>query len=432
MHMNNTKKSLLILLSVFYSFNLRAQENTGDTTYQAIATMQSLLNNLNKIKISGYIQGQFQLADSIGIKSYAGGDFPSASDKRFAVRRGRVKVAYENNLTQFVIQIDVTEKAVAIKDAYAKLTEPWLNTFGLTIGVMNRPFGYEIGYSSSMRESPERARISQIIFPGERDLGAMLTIEPPKTSNWNFFKIEAGLFNGTGSSASDFDKSKDFIGHLILRKPFFDERLKLSGGASLYQGGWRLDTAKYYSELGTDTLGRAVFIKDTDLITKGKIMPRNYYGFDFQVSYETPFIGITTFRAEYIAGTQTGTKSGNDSPKEIPVDSKTKLQADAYKRNFTGANFYLLQNVGKLPLQIILKYDWFDPNTDVKGDEITSGLGSGDIKYTTFGCGLAYRFDSHIRLTAYYDMVQNEKTQQSGYTKDLKDNVLTLRMQYKF
>ena len=133
MNMNQIKKSIMLLFLVLSGFASYAQEETGDTTYQAIAGMQSLLNNLNKIKISGYIQGQFQLADSTGIKSYAGGDFPSVSDKRFAVRRGRIKVAYDNSITQFVIQLDATEKGVALKDAYAKVTEPWLQTIGLTV-----------------------------------------------------------------------------------------------------------------------------------------------------------------------------------------------------------------------------------------------------------------------------------------------------------
>jgi hypothetical protein len=430
--MNLTKKFFTLLMAVFPVSCALAQETPADTTPQAIAAMQAILNNLSKIKISGYIQGQFQVADSTGIKSYAGGDFPVASDKRFMLRRGRIKVVYDNTLTQFVLQIDATEKGVVLKDAYAKVTEPWLQTFGLSVGIMNRPFGFEIGYSSSMRESPERGRMSQIIFPGERDLGAMLTIEPPKTSKLNFFKIEAGLFNGTGNSTPEFDKTKDFIGHLVLRKSVLNEKLKLSGGVSIYNGGWRADTANLYSEIITDATGIKKFKLDPDTLAVGRIMKRNYFGFDFQLSYETPVIGITTFRAEYIGGVQTGTKSSNDSPKELPVDSKTKLESDAFQRNFNGAYFYLLQNIGKLPLQLILKYDWYDPNTKVKGDEITSALTAADIKYTTTGIGLAYRYDQNIKFTAYYDIVKNESTQLSGYTKDLKDNVFTIRMQYKF
>jgi hypothetical protein len=59
--------------------------------------------------------------------------------------------------------------------------------------------------------------------------------------------------------------------------------------------------------------------------------------------------------------------------------------------------------------------------------------GAPDIKYSTLGLGLAYRWDTYVKLTAYYDMVTNETSSNlSGYGKDLKDNVFTLRMQFKF
>lgn len=92
------------------------------------------------------------------------------------------------------------------------------------------------------------------------------------------------------------------------------------------------------------------------------------------------------------------------------------------------------------PWQVIAKYDWYDPNTDVTGNEIGTTVVNGlvktnatDLKYTTIGLGLAYRWDANVKLTAYYDMVTNETSNKlSGYTKDLKDNSFTLRMQVKF
>ena len=87
----------------------------------------------------------------------------------------------------------------------------------------------------------------------------------------------------------------------------------------------------------------------------------------------------------------------------------------------------------------MVKYDWYDPNTDVKGDEIGKAISGGkpttdgDIKYTTIGLGLAYRWDANLKITAYYDMVENETSANlGGYTNDLLDNVFTLRAQVKF
>ena len=89
---------------------------------------------------------------------------------------------------------------------------------------------------------------------------------------------------------------------------------------------------------------------------------------------------------------------------------------------------------------MILKYDWYDANTDLKGDEIGKSVASGfkasnatDLKYSTFGFGLAYRWDTAIKLTAYYDLVTNETSKNlSGATNDIMDNVFTLRAQFKF
>ena len=55
------------------------------------------------------------------------------------------------------------------------------------------------------------------------------------------------------------------------------------------------------------------------------------------------------------------------------------------------------------------------------------------MKYTTIGLGWNYRWDTNVKLSAYYDIVTNETTKNlTGYTQDKKDNVLTLRLQYRF
>ena len=89
-----------------------------------------------------------------------------------------------------------------------------------------------------------------------------------------------------------------------------------------------------------------------------------------------------------------------------------------------------------LSAQVVVKYDWYDPNTEVAGDEIKGGatkLNSTDIKYNTMGVGYIFHWDHNIKMMAYYAMVKNETSANlTGFTKDLKDNVFTLRMQYKF
>ncbi|NJK98452.1 MAG: hypothetical protein HC905_29195 [Bacteroidales bacterium] len=294
--------------SIETDFSEQASENLEpDTLLQAIEKIQSDMMIFNRLKITGYIQAQYQIADTAGIESFAGGDFGPNIDNRFSVRRGRFKLAYSNEFSQYVLQVDVTEKGVGIKDAYATFTDPWIQTLSFTGGVFDRPFGYEISYSSSSRESPERSRIYQVLFPGERELGGKITIVPPKTSRFLFFKLEGGLFNGSGPTASEFDSYKDFIGHLTLFINISNESISLSGGLSYYNGGWRQNT-KYIYQSGEVTLSdntRGIgFVKDSTKV--GNKVNRKYFGIDGQMILANNPIGITTLRGEYIQGQQAG------------------------------------------------------------------------------------------------------------------------------
>jgi hypothetical protein len=423
---------------------LKAQDegNPIDTLTTYVNALQTRVAILEKLKITGYIQMQWQKADTLGIASFAGGNFPATSDNRFNVRRGRIKFTYNGSpLNQYVLQFDVTEKGLGIKDAYLNFKEPFLQAFGLQAGVFDRPFGFEISYSSSSRESPERSRMFQTLFPGERDLGAKLFFQMPKTSNWNFLRADAGLFTGNGTNTGIGEK-KDFIGHLMANRTAFGEKLKFGVGVSYYYGYVLQSTDNYYDL--QDVSGTKAFVKNSNYIKNEYKPHRIYKGIDGQLTFESP-LGFTTLRGEYITGQQVGSSSSTTS-------WTTAVLGDTYVRKFSGAYAYFLQTINGTPLTALVKYDFYDPNTDVSGDQIGATLpaplpagtvaaktGVGDIKYTTIGLGLVYAIDSNIKLTLYYDMVKNENTTNlpgatklNDYRKDLADNVLTIRLQYKF
>jgi phosphate-selective porin len=412
------------------------QETPHDTLARTVSKIQDELAIMKKIKISGYIQSQFQWADSAGIKSFAGGDFPVNVDKRFKVRRAEFKIMYDNVKTQIVANIDITQNGVNIKDAYGKINEQKLKMFSLTAGIFNRPFGFECPYSSSMLESPERARVIQTILPGERDLGAMLTFQMPAGSVLHPLKIEGGIFNGSGNNVNDFDWQKDFIGNIHWNSVLKSEKIKYGVGISYYDGGVRQGTSKVFT-MSPDSLGVNAFQMNKDTANYGKTAWRHYVGFDGQVSIDFPF-GITTLRGEYIMGQQPGTSSTSVSPSAQP--------GDTYIRNFDGAYFILVQNIMQSKHAIVIKYDWYDPNTKVSGNDLGSSVlkpygtsfnktNTQDLKYTTLGLGYIFKLDNNVKFTLYYDMVTNESSKNlpaGGYWRDLKDNVLTARIQYKF
>lgn len=449
-------KVLLVSALVLATKVLFAQESEAlseiDSLKLKVEELKHEASGIKKMKISGYVQAQYQHADSAGIQSFSGGNFPGsskadpvASDNRFMLRRARLKFTYSPNaLTQALLQFDFTERGVGIRDAYLKVTEPFLKTFSIQAGAFNRPFGYEVGLSSGDRETPERGRMSQTIFPEERDLGVALVVEAPKTSPLSMFKLEAGLFNGTGiprtqapfnNTVGDIDSKKDFIGHLSFKKSILHETMKVSGGISYYAGGNAMPT-KYLYQMGTDANGKAAFVVDSTSHTVGSVISkRNYFGADLQVSFETGY-GISTFRGEYIGGTQLSNGSNTrsiDVYKTNDYYNPTLIftaRQGLYIRNFQGAYFYYIQDIFNSKNQFVFKYDVYDPNTKISGKEVASN--GADIMYNTIGLGWIFRYDNNLKLMAYYDIVKNEETSVKGYSHDLKDNVFTLRLQYKF
>lgn len=146
-------KRLIFIISLLVAvyLNAKSQDSSAVATKDEVAEikgavdginetvleMKSTLDALKKIKISGYIQTQYQVAESASVGSYAGGNLPQNVKSRFQVRRGRFKINYDNDLTQYVLQLDVTQNGVGIKDAYASIKEPWLRIASLTAGVFD-------------------------------------------------------------------------------------------------------------------------------------------------------------------------------------------------------------------------------------------------------------------------------------------------------
>lgn len=395
----------------------------------------SINKKLHYIRLSGYIQPQFQAAQTKGVKNYAGGDFGANVNNRFMFRRSRIKFDYvhyakeKGPLLQFAFQIDGTERGIAMRDLWGRVFENKLDMFSLTVGMFARPFSYELNFSSSNREAPERGRMSQILMKTERDLGAMITFEPRgKNHPLRYLQIDAGVFNGQGLAASaDYDSHKDFIGRVALKPYPVNKKIKLSAGISYLNGGF-LQNTKYIFTTGNNSFGKTFFVDSTST-NEGKIAPRKYYGADMQVKFIHNY-GATELRAEYMFGTQTATINTSETPAALLTGNN-----GYYIRKFNGAYFCFLQNIVNTHHQIVLKYDWYDPNSKVKKEDIGktgTALNATDIKYSTLGIGYIYYVNDNLRFVFWYDTITNEKTQLPGYLTDLKDNIFTCRLHFSF
>jgi hypothetical protein len=434
------KRYLLTLFLFCSALWVAAQENR-DSLNVKVNRISKVLQALREFRIVVYAQVQFQKADTLGARSFAGGDFPAQSDNRFMIRRGRVKISYDHEgkkgfrIFQSTFQMDVTERGFQLRDFYGRIIDPFTGWIGLQTGFMDRPFGYEVTTADDTRESPERSRLSQTIFPGEKDLGASLVIESPKTFKPLYLRIDGGVFNGTGA-VSSFTKAKDFIGRLQLRKPFkvnASSNFTVSGGASYYNGRVLQSTPLIY-KLANDANGilRYTPLIDSASVDK-KFYKREYYGVDLQAGIDYA-LGATTVRGEFIAGKEPGISNALNVP--------LTLGSDLYLRQFNGGTFYFVQTFKhKIKDHVVyhdfvFKYDFFNPNSRIAQKDLSSmndsHVSAADIGYQTFGVGYTFRPFEFFQLQVYYDIVKNNATQVNNFTRDLKDNVLTVRTQFKF
>ena len=441
----NIYKFLLAATMLLGVVNLNAQEGTtppeepqkteSEVFREDIDNNALEIKKLKKLKISGYFQAQLEVSDQFGATKVGGTtayqhgkDPASGVFTRFGIRRGRVKIAWEESFGSAVFQLDITEKGVGIKDAYLKVSEPWLKVFSLTAGLFDRPFGDEISYSSSRRESPERSIVFQNLFPDERDLGVMLTVAAPKGSVVEGLKLDAGLFSGNGIRLDDNSKM-DFIGHLKYDKKW--SNIAFGVGVSTYLG----------STNNADSDSMFYRVKDGDWALQedkklNTLHARQYYGIDAQFSITSSW-GITNIRGEYLWGTQPSKKGSFGSPK---ADTYAGTAPFNYIRNFSGGHLYFIQDIYKTPLTFVFKYGYLNPNTKLKTNEIKEKT---DLANHNYGLGLLVRITSYLRLQLFYELIVNEKTdrinpamqannKELDYSKNVKDNVFTARLQFKF
>lgn len=362
---------------------------------ERLSVAESDILNLKKFKVAGYVQARYEYHDdaiSSPVKGTAG-ESQSKLLNRFFVRRGRIKVTYQANSNALgVVYFDGSASGVSLKEAYVTLTEP-KTQLNFTLGQFNWFFGYEVSFSSSKREFPERARWSRALFPGERDRG--LKVERTFLLEQQYpLSLQAGIYNGNGTDdrsfgANDPNKDKDFIGRASCSFGMIDV------GISGYWG-------TQFNP--SDSVIPKQMPSETD---------KTRLGADGQFFYELPRLGGGVLKAEVVTG------------KEPKNQSKPFLTADT-TRDVMGFDIMWAQNL-RDKFQFISRLDYYDPDRDIEDDQIT-----------TYGVGLVYFWDGNSKVKLVYEIPKAGVNSRSGVVnvegvkEDEKDNILTLEWVYAF
>ncbi len=120
---------LLVLLFLFNTQSAHAQRYLTDidSSFFIKDTVRPVIKRFENLNISGYMQPQFQVAQSDGAASYEGGNFSPFSSSRFMLRRARIKIDYllrsvsRYPKVQFTFQLDATERGVIVRDMFLRL-----------------------------------------------------------------------------------------------------------------------------------------------------------------------------------------------------------------------------------------------------------------------------------------------------------------------
>ena len=365
---------------------------------ERVLVNESDLGKLNKIKVSGYIQAQW---DSYGKDLFK----PLEPQNTFYIRRARVKFTYEAlDVVKLDLMPDFSTGNLTLKDAYAVVNIPKLKNWSVWVGQMNRP-NYEVEYSSSQREVFERSRVIRAIYPGEREIGAKLEYNGTKIP----LKFQFMLMNGnfTGIQARDIDSKKDLMARLVYSIKFPNSGIGIDFGGNGYYGGNRAKTNPF-------TLNTNGTI---DSLTVGDYLNKKWIGGEIQIYAD--FLGGLAIKGEYMSGV-------NSIPSTI-ISTSTIAQklADPNKvKNFNGYYLYLIKNIGSKN-QLVARYDYYDPNSKLSGDATKN-----DIYYKTWSVSWQHYLNDNIRISLQYEMPKNEINK--SYPKQLDDNTFSARIQAKF
>lgn len=454
------RKSLiaLLLLSLWF-FNANAQEapvnekltevnDKVEGLIERLANDEAELSKLTKIKVSGYMQAQYQHFENLNAQ-------PA---NYLSLRRARLKFTYQAaDGVKFLLQPDFLPGSVSLREAYVVLNDRWTKSFSLWMGKFNRP-NYEVEYSSGQLENLERSLIIRTLYPGEYALGAKLEYNPENTP----VHVQLALLNGNdgltinnnsgtnlnSNENKDFDNYKD----IMIRATY---NLSLGSFGGLDFGG-----SGYFGSLKSNAIKTLssdyTTIKD---INVGDAVHRNWVGGEFQLFADV--LGGMSLKGEYIAG-----KNASIGYSPVAASGTTAAIPGVanFQNNFSGYYLYWIKNLGNKN-QFSFRYDYYDPNTDITGKDVTIAKytsadattlksrvsGKSDLATTTFGFALHHYFDDNIRISLSYDIVNNEKVSAAGlltenytkadgtvvkngldYSKNVNNNVLTFRIQAKF
>ncbi|APR83761.1 phosphate-selective porin O and P [Minicystis rosea] len=390
--------------------------------------------------ISAYVQAQYENHQDSEDQLQQGGVV--LNQDRFLVRRGRLRFDAAWKYAELAFELDgstVRGLNASVRRAQASLVwrgKTWDGQLVsrearsadpplamLTVGLTDIPFGYELVDSPRDRVFMERSQASLALFPGERDVGAVLS------GGIGFFRYAVAVSNGEPTdernlrAGTDPNKAKDLVLRLgVDTRP--TDSFRIGGGVSaLYGRGFHAGTDATKDTIQWTDLNQNGTVESNELVslpgtaaTPSVGFSRWAVGIDLGARFKTK-LGWTSLYGEALLATNLDRGLFVADPVTTGIDV----------RHF-GAYGALVQEITPYGL-LGFRFDYYDPNADFfdkRGGKLLPS--SQSIK--TFSPLVGLQLPGHAKLIFQYDVVRDLLTKDAvGVPTDLKNDRFTIRLQ---
>lgn len=380
------------------------------------------------LRFGGYVHAQYQ-RNGLSEDQLQQGGAP-LNQNQFSVRRARLRVDRTWDYASASVELDantVRGPRIGIRRAEASLFYRGSNApqlpplVALTAGVMDIPFGYELGQSARVRWFMERSTGNLALFPTEPDVGAKV---------WgavSYFRYAVALMNGEPVDESGFPRDPNNAKEAIARfgaDLAVTKRLSVAGGTSFAYGkGFHPGQSATKSSViwvdanedGTQQAGEFFGVPGSAAVASENFK-RWAIGLDLGASLETR-LGRTHLYGEAFVASNYDRGFTPSDPVTTGVDAR---QAGGYV-----ALTHELKTYGVVGFRAAI----YDPNSDIietRGGRTLPRLQT--VK--TFSPLVGLVLPGRARLLFQYDFVRDYLARDEvGVPTDADNDQLTFRLQ---
>jgi hypothetical protein len=380
------------------------------------------------LKIGGYVQAQYQ-HNAVSEDQLQQGGAPLNQDE-FLVRRARLRLDRGWDFASATLELDagtVRGPRVGIRRAEGSLFYRGQNAkqlpplVGLSIGILDIPFGFELADSARVRWFMERSLGSSALFPTEMDAGAKLF------GAVSFLRYAVAVTNGEPVDERglprDPNGSKDVSGRFGAELALGD-KLALSGGTSFAVGkGFHAGSDATKSNVVWNDVNQDGVAQPTELVgvsgsaaTPSENFDRWAIGLDLQVGLQTSLGRSTLYGEAFVAS--------NHDRGFLPSDPvATTLDARQ-----AGGYVALTQELTRYGV-VGFRAAVYDPSSDIVETRATKLLPKTQT-VKTFSPLVGVVLPDRARLLLQYDFVRDYLARDAvGVPTDADNDQWTLRLQ---